>query len=82
MDAKILVNGKEVRLKDYPKRVLYNLLVGYVKSQNLEEEPREFECMSSSKKRIVESLSFEVQEEHEGLRLDQFLAKVYPDKTI
>jgi len=35
--------------------------------------------MSSSKKRIVESLSFEVQEEHEGLRLDQFLAKVYPD---
>lgn len=43
MDAKILVNGKEVRLKDYPKRVLYNLLVGYVKSLNLEEEPREIE---------------------------------------
>ncbi len=43
MDVKILVNGKEVRLKDYPKRVLYNLLVGYVKSLNLEEEPREIE---------------------------------------
>ncbi|MFN3975906.1 MAG: hypothetical protein ACK4LT_02470 [Aquificaceae bacterium] len=43
MDAKIMINGKEVRLKDYPKRVLYNLLVGYVKSLNIDEEPREIE---------------------------------------
>ncbi|MFN4319276.1 MAG: RluA family pseudouridine synthase [Aquificaceae bacterium] len=35
--------------------------------------------MSGSKRRIVESLNFEVQEEDEGTRLDQFLAKVYPD---
>ncbi|MCS7262956.1 MAG: RluA family pseudouridine synthase [Aquificaceae bacterium] len=30
-------------------------------------------------RRITESLSFEVQEEQEGLRLDQFLPLVYPD---
>ncbi|MFN3598284.1 MAG: RluA family pseudouridine synthase [Aquificaceae bacterium] len=33
----------------------------------------------SGLRRIIESLSFEVQEEDENLRLDQFLAKVYPD---
>ncbi|MFN3947187.1 MAG: RluA family pseudouridine synthase [Aquificaceae bacterium] len=33
----------------------------------------------SGLKKIIESLSFEVQEEDENLRLDQFLAKVYPD---
>ncbi|MCS6957064.1 MAG: hypothetical protein RMK75_01205 [Aquificaceae bacterium] len=41
LDVKILVNGKQVNLKDFPKRVLYNLLLGYVKSLNLEEEPKE-----------------------------------------
>ncbi|MEJ5339277.1 MAG: RluA family pseudouridine synthase [Aquificaceae bacterium] len=35
--------------------------------------------MSDFQKKIQESLSFEVQEEQEGLRLDQFLAQVYPE---
>lgn len=35
--------------------------------------------MLELQKRIQESLSFEVQEEQEGLRLDQFLFLVYPD---
>lgn len=40
-DIRIFINGKEVNLKDFPKRVLYNLLWGYVRSLNLEEEPKE-----------------------------------------
>ncbi len=43
MDVKILINGKEIKLKDYPKRVLYYLVLGYAKSLNLEEEPKEIE---------------------------------------
>ncbi|MFN7065215.1 MAG: RluA family pseudouridine synthase [Aquificaceae bacterium] len=35
--------------------------------------------MSCLQRKIQESLSFEVQEEDHNLRLDQFLAKVYPD---
>ncbi len=35
--------------------------------------------MLELRKRILESLSFEFNESFEGLRLDQFLAKVYPD---
>ncbi len=41
--VRMLINGKEVKLKDYPKRVLYNLLVGYVKSLNLEEAPKDIQ---------------------------------------
>jgi hypothetical protein len=37
----IKINGKDIRLKDFPKRVTHNLVVGLVKSLNLEEEPRE-----------------------------------------
>ncbi len=43
MEVRLLVNGKEVRLKDFPQRVLYNLIEGYVKSLNLQEEPRHVE---------------------------------------
>ncbi len=43
MEVKIFVNGREIRLKDYPKRVLYNLIEGYVKSLKLEDPPREIE---------------------------------------
>ncbi|MEN3028347.1 MAG: RluA family pseudouridine synthase [Aquificaceae bacterium] len=35
--------------------------------------------MSGSRRKISESLSFEVREEQGGLRLDQFLSFVYPD---
>ncbi len=35
------VNGKEVRLKDFPMRALKGVVVGFVKSLNLEEEPEE-----------------------------------------
>ncbi|ADO45105.1 conserved hypothetical protein [Hydrogenobacter thermophilus TK-6] len=37
----IKINGKDIRLKDFPKRVTHNVVVGLVKSLNLEEEPRE-----------------------------------------
>lgn len=43
MEVKIFINGKEITLKDYPKRVLYNLILGYVKSLNLQEEPRDIQ---------------------------------------
>ena len=41
MKVQILVNGKEVKLKDFPKRALYNLILGFLKSLKLEEEPKE-----------------------------------------
>ena len=40
MKVQILVNGKEVKLKDFPKRVLYNVVLGFLKSLKLEEEPK------------------------------------------
>ncbi len=43
MEIRLLVNGKEVRLKDFPRRVLYNMLLGYIKSLNLEEKPERVE---------------------------------------
>ena len=36
-----MVNGKEVKLKDFPKRALYNVVLGFLKSLKLEEEPKE-----------------------------------------
>ena len=42
-EVKVLVNGKEVKLKDFPKRVAFNLVLGFVKSLNLEEEPKHIE---------------------------------------
>jgi hypothetical protein len=39
MKVQILVNGKEVKLKDFPKRALYNVVFGFLKSLKLEEEP-------------------------------------------
>jgi hypothetical protein len=41
MKVQILVNGKEVKLKDFPQRALYNLILGFLKSLKLEEEPKE-----------------------------------------
>ncbi len=35
--------------------------------------------MLSSSRKIVETLSFEVEEDKEGFRLDQFLSQAYPD---
>lgn len=35
------VNGKKVRLKDFPMRALRGTIVGFIKSLNLEEEPKE-----------------------------------------
>jgi hypothetical protein len=40
MKVQILVNGKEVKLKDFPKRTLYNVVLGFLKSLKLEEEPK------------------------------------------
>ena len=42
-DVRIFVNGKEVKLKDYPKRVAYNLVLGFIRSLNLEECPLEID---------------------------------------
>ena len=36
-----MVNGKEIKLKDFPKRALYNVVLGFLKSLKLEEEPKE-----------------------------------------
>ncbi|MEZ0360413.1 MAG: hypothetical protein ABWK04_00750 [Hydrogenobacter sp.] len=42
MDKVIIkVNGKDVKLKDFPKRVTHNVIVGLIKSLNLEEEPED-----------------------------------------
>jgi hypothetical protein len=41
MKVQILVNGKEVKLKDFPKRALYNVVLGFLRSLKLEEEPKE-----------------------------------------
>ena len=38
MKVQILVNGKEIKLKDFPKRALYNVVLGFLKSLKLEEE--------------------------------------------
>jgi len=35
------VNGKRVRLKDFPMRALKGTVLGFIKSLNLEEEPKE-----------------------------------------
>ncbi len=37
------VNGKKVRLKDFPLRALKGTIVGFVRSLNLEEEPKEIQ---------------------------------------
>ncbi|WP_333784702.1 hypothetical protein [Thermocrinis sp.] len=41
--VQIFVNGKEVKLKDFPQRAIYNILLGFVKSLKLNETPREVE---------------------------------------
>ncbi len=35
------INGKRVRLKDFPMRALKETVLGFVRSLNLEEEPKE-----------------------------------------
>ncbi|WP_457601261.1 hypothetical protein [Hydrogenivirga sp.] len=35
------VNGKRVKLKDFPMRALKGTIVGFIKSLNLEEEPQD-----------------------------------------
>jgi len=42
-EVQIFVNGKEVKLKDFPQRAIYNILLGFVKSLKLNETPREVE---------------------------------------
>lgn len=42
-EVQIFVNGREVKLKDFPKRVIYSILLGFVKSLKLDENPREIE---------------------------------------
>ncbi len=40
-DIILEVNGKRVRLKDFPMRALKGTVVGFIKSLNLKEEPKE-----------------------------------------
>lgn len=40
-DIVLEVNGKRVKLKDFPMRALKGTILGFVKSLNLEEEPKE-----------------------------------------
>jgi len=43
MEDKVVleVNGKRVRLKDFPMRALRGTVLGFVESLNLREEPKE-----------------------------------------
>ncbi len=41
MKVVLEVNGKEVKLKDFPKRALKGVVEGFVKSLNLKEDPKE-----------------------------------------
>ncbi|EDP75431.1 hypothetical protein [Hydrogenivirga sp. 128-5-R1-1] len=40
-DIVLEVNGKRVRLKDFPMRALKGTILGFIKSLNLEEEPKD-----------------------------------------
>ena len=40
-DIVLEVNGKKVRLKDFPMRALKGTVVGFIKSLNLKEKPKE-----------------------------------------
>ncbi len=40
-DIVLEVNGKRVRLKDFPMRALKGTILGFIKSLNLEDQPRE-----------------------------------------
>jgi hypothetical protein len=42
MKVQILVNGKEVKLKDFPQRALYNVVLGFLKSLKLERSQRKW----------------------------------------
>ena len=42
-EVQIFVNGREVKLKDFPKRVIYSILLGFAKSLKLDENPKEIE---------------------------------------
>lgn len=37
----IKVNGKEIKLKDFPRRVVYNVTLGLIRSLNLDENPKD-----------------------------------------
>ena len=39
------INGKRVKLKDFPMRALRGTVLGFVRSLNLEEEPKEIEII-------------------------------------
>ncbi|WP_448583398.1 hypothetical protein [Thermocrinis sp.] len=42
-EVQIFVNGQDIRLKDFPKRAIYNVVLGFVKSLKLDESPKEIE---------------------------------------
>jgi len=37
------VNGRTVKLKEFPRKALRGTVLGFIRSLNLEEEPREVE---------------------------------------
>ena len=41
MTVELEVNGKRVRLKEFPQKALAGVILGFVKSLNIEEEPEE-----------------------------------------
>jgi hypothetical protein len=44
-DIVLEVNGKRVKLKDFPMRALKGTVVGFIRSLNLEEDPREIRIL-------------------------------------
>ena len=41
MIVELEVNGKKVKLKEFPQKALAGVIIGFVKSLNIEEEPKE-----------------------------------------
>ena len=41
MTVELEVNGKKVKLKEFPQKALAGVIIGFVKSLTIEEEPKE-----------------------------------------
>ncbi len=41
MEIELEINGKKVKLKEFPMRALKGVIVGFIKSLKLEEKPKE-----------------------------------------
>jgi hypothetical protein len=45
----LIINDKQVKLKDFPSRALKNTIMGFLTSLNLEEPPKEVKIIIKDK---------------------------------